>query len=141
LFARLLKGVAAAIVAPTCFALVATTFPKGPERNAAMAVFGATGAVGSVTGLVVGGLLTEVSWRLAFLVSVPIGLLTLFLARTALRETQKERMKLDATGAVLATLICTAPVLALSMGPEKGWLSATTVGSGLVGCTCWHARR
>src|SRR5262249_44870101 len=92
---RLLKGVAAAIVSPTAMALVATTFPKGPLRNAAAAVFGAMAGVGSVTGLVLGGVLTEVSWRLSFSVSVPIGLLVLYLARTALRETQKERMKLD----------------------------------------------
>ena len=130
--ARLLQGVAAAIIAPTCMALVATTFPKGPVRNAAMAVLGAMAGVGAVMGLVVGGALTEVSWRLAFLVNVPIGLLVLYLARTALRETQKERMKLDATGAVLATLACTAAVFGFSMGPEKGWLSATTIGSGVV---------
>ena len=130
--ARLLWGVAAAIAAPTAFALIATTFPKGSTRNAATAVFGAMAGVGSVLGLVVGGALTEVSWRLAFLVNVPIGLLVIYLARTALRETQKERMKLDATGAVLAMLICTAAVFGLSMGPEKGWLSATTIGSGLV---------
>ncbi len=130
--ARLLHGVAAAIVAPTCMALVATTFPKGPARNAATAVFGATGGIGSVMGLVVGGALTEVSWRLAFSVNIPIGLLTLFLARTMLQETQKKRMKLDVSGAVLATLICTAAVFGLSMGPEKGWLSATTIGSGVV---------
>jgi hypothetical protein len=86
-------------------------------------------------GLVVGPALTEVSWRLAFLVNVPIGLLTIYLAGTALRETQKERMKLDATGAVLATVACTAAVFGLSMGPEKGWLSATTIGSGLVALT------
>ena len=137
--ARLLRGVALAIVAPTCFALVATTFPKGPARNAAAAVFGAMAGVGSVMGLVVGGVLTEVSWRLAFLVSVPIGLLVLFLARTMLRETQKERMKLDATGAVLATLGCTAAVFGLSMGPEKGWLSATTIGSGVVALAAFVA--
>ncbi|BCO36898.1 hypothetical protein MHEC_33310 [Mycobacterium heckeshornense] len=88
--------------------------------------------VGSVMGLVVGGALTEVSWRLAFLVNVPIGLVTIYLARTTLRETHRERMKLDATGAVLATLVCTAAVFAFSMGPEKGWISATTIGSGVV---------
>ena len=137
--ARLLQGVAAAIVAPTCLALVATTFPKGPARNAAMAVFGAMGSVGSVMGLVVGGALTEVSWRLAFLVNVPIGLLVIYLARTALRETQKERMKLDATGAVLATLGFTAAVFGFSMGPEKGWLSATTIGSGVVALAAFVA--
>ena len=136
---RLLWGVAAAIVAPTGFALVATTFPKGPARNAATAVLGATGAVGSVMGLVVGGTLAEVSWRLAFLVNVPIGVLVIYLARTALRETQQERMKLDATGAVLATLVCTTAVFSLSMGAEKGWLSAITIGLGLVALAAFVA--
>ena len=54
------------------------------------------------------------------------------MAHTALRETQKERMKLDATGAGLATLACTAAVFGFSIGPEKGWLSPTTIGSGVV---------
>ena len=54
-------------------ALVATTFPKGPARNAATAVFAAMTGVGLVMGLVIGGALTEVSWRWAFLVNVPIG--------------------------------------------------------------------
>ena len=130
--ARLLHGAAAAIVAPTSMALVATTFPRGPTRNAATAVFGAMSGVGAVLGLVVGPALTQVSWRLAFLVNVPIGLLTIYLARTTLRETQKERMKLDATGAVLATLGCTAAVFGFSIGPEIGWQSAITIGSGLV---------
>ena len=111
---------AAAILVPTCLALVATTFPKGPLRNAATAVLSATAGVGSVMGLVVGGALTEVSWRLAFLVNVPIGLLVLYLARTTLRETQKERMKLDTTGAVLATLICTACGFRLLDGAGEG---------------------
>src|SRR6201995_5199487 len=121
--ARLLQGVGAAIASPTGFALVATTFAKGPARNAATAVFGAMTGVGSVMGLVVGGALTEVSWRLAVLVNGPIGAGMIYLARTALRETSRERMKLDAGGAVLATLACTAAVFAFSGGPEKGWVS------------------
>lgn len=130
--ARLSQGVGSAIASPTGLALVATTFPKGPARNAATAVFAAMTAVGSVMGLVVGGALTEVSWRLAFMVNVPIGLVMIYLARTALRETNRERMKLDAAGAMLATLACTAAVFAFSVGPEKGWMSVTTIGSGLV---------
>jgi EmrB/QacA subfamily drug resistance transporter len=130
--ARLSQGVGSAIASPTGLALVATTFPKGPARNAATAVFAAMTAIGSVMGLVVGGALTEVSWRLAFMVNVPIGLVMIYLARTALRETNRERMKLDAAGAVLATLACTAAVFAFSMGPAKGWISVTTIGSGVV---------
>ena len=85
--------------------------------------------IGSVMGLVVGGALTEVSWRWAFLVNVPVGIVMIYLARTSLRETHKERMKLDATGAILATLGCTAAVFGFSMGPEKGWLTPVTLGS------------
>ncbi|PQM47168.1 putative MFS-type transporter EfpA [Mycobacterium talmoniae] len=137
--ARLLQGIGAAIASPTGLALVATTFPKGPGRNAAMAVFGAMTGVGSVMGLVVGGALTELSWRLAFLVNVPIGVVMIYLAYTVLRETQKERMKLDAAGAVLATLACTGAVFAFTQGPERGWVSAVTIGSGLVAAAAFVA--
>lgn len=137
--ARLLHGAAAAIIAPTCMSLVATTFPKGPVRNAATAVFGATAGLGSVMGLVVGGALTELSWRLAFLVNVPLGLGVIYLAAVTLQETQKERMKLDAAGAVLATLACTATVFGFLSGPPNGWLSALTIGSGVVAVAAFVA--
>ncbi len=129
--ARLLQGVGAAIASPTALALVATTFPKGPARNAATAIFAAMTGIGSVMGLIVGGALTEVSWRLAFLVNVPIGLLMIYLAYTTLTETHRAPMKLDATGAILATLGCTAAVFGFSMGPEQGWLSRITISSGV----------
>ena len=133
--ARLLQGVGAAIASPTALALIATTFPKGPARNAATAIFAAMTGIGSVMGLIVGGALTEVSWRWAFLINVPIGLLMIHLARRTLRETHRERLKLDAAGAILATLGCTAAVFAFSMGPEQGWVSPVTIGSGLAACT------
>src|ERR1700712_4536447 len=137
--ARLAQGVGAAIASPTGLALIATTFPKGPARNTATAVFAAMTGVGSVMGLVVGGALTEVSWRWAFLVNVPIGLVMIYLARTTLRETHREPMKLDAAGAILATLACTAGVFGFSMGPEKGWLSPLTVGSVLAAAVFFGA--
>jgi hypothetical protein len=48
-------------------------------------------------------------------------------------------MRLDATGAVLATLACTAAVFGFSMAPEKGWLSATTIGSGVLALAAFVA--
>ena len=130
--ARLLQGAAAAIIAPASLALVATTFPKGPVRNAAMGFLGAMLGVSSVLSLVVGGTLVEVGWRFIFLLNVPIGLLVIYLARTALRESELEKVKLDAAGAGLATLTCIAAVVALSVGPAEGWLSPTTIGFGVV---------
>ncbi|WP_431232717.1 MFS transporter [Mycolicibacterium psychrotolerans] len=137
--ARLLQGVGAAIASPTGLALVATTFPKGPARNAATAVFAAMTGVGSVMGLVVGGALVEVSWRLAFLVNVPIGLVMLYLAQKTLRETHKERMKLDAAGALLATVGCTAAVFGFAQGPENGWLTPVTLASGAIAAVAFLA--
>jgi EmrB/QacA subfamily drug resistance transporter len=128
--ARLLQGVGAAIASPTGLALVATTFPKGPARNAATAVFAAMTGIGSVMGLVVGGALVEVSWRFAFLVNVPIGLMMIYLARKTLRETQRERMKMDAAGALLATVGCTAAVFGFAQAPENGWDSPVTYAAG-----------
>ncbi|OBH58701.1 MFS transporter [Mycobacterium sp. E2479] len=130
--ARLLQGVAAAIATPTGFALAATTFPKGPPRNAAVAGLAVMSAISAVTSLVVGGLIAQVSWRLVYLINLPIGLVVLCLAVSALTETQKERKKLDVTGAALATLMCTAAVFGVSMAPEAGWLSVPTIGSALV---------
>ena len=137
--ARLLQGVGAAIASPTGLALVATTFPKGPARNAATAVFAAMTGVGSVMGLVVGGALVEVSWRLAFLVNIPIGLLMIHLARTTLTETHREPMKLDAAGALLATVGCTAAVFGFTQGPENGWLRPMTLLSAAVAVSAFIA--
>lgn len=137
--ARLLQGVGAAIASPTGLALIATTFPKGPSRNAATAVFAAMTGVGSVMGLVVGGALVEVSWRLAFLVNIPIGLLMIYLARTTLHETHRERMKLDAAGALLATLACTAAVFGFAQAPENGWMSPMTLAAALVAVVAFAA--
>ncbi|MGI9161308.1 MAG: MFS transporter [Mycobacterium sp.] len=137
--ARLLQGVGAAIASPTGLALVATTFPKGPARNAATAVFAAMTGIGSVMGLVVGGALTEVSWRLAFLVNVPIGVMMLVLAHNTLRETHRERMKMDAAGALLATVACTAAVFGFTQGPENGWLAPLTLMSGAAAIVAFAA--
>lgn len=130
--ARALQGVGAAIASPTALALVATTFAPGPVRNQAIAIFAAMTGVGSVLGLIVGGALTEVSWRWIFLINVPIGLVILLLAFRALEETGAERLKLDVPGAILATLGCTGVVYGFTEGPEMGWGSPLVL-IGLVG--------
>ncbi len=127
--ARALQGTGAAIASPTAFALVATTFAPGPVRNQAIAVFAAMTGIGSITGLIIGGALTEFSWRWIFLINVPIGFVIVGLAIVALRETAHERLSLDIPGAVLATLGCTAIVFGISEGPELGWRSLAVVGA------------
>ena len=60
LSARALQGAGAAAASPTALALITTTFPAGPPRNRAFAVYAAMSGAGAAIGLILGGALTEV---------------------------------------------------------------------------------
>ncbi|BBY79082.1 MFS transporter [Mycolicibacterium pulveris] len=127
--ARAVQGTGAAVAAPTGLALIATTYAVGQARNRALAISAAMQGIGSVTGLVLGGALTVISWRLAFLINVPIGVVIAAVAVTQPAETQHERLKLDVTGALLATLGCTSAVLVFTQGPPRGWIDPLVLGA------------
>lgn len=129
--ARAVQGVGAAVAAPTGLALIATTYTVGQARNRAMAVSAAMQGLGSVLGLVLGGALTVLSWRLAFLINIPIGIVIVAIAVTRLAETSRERLPLDLPGALLATAGCTAAVLVFTQGPPQGWTSPPVLGAGI----------
>jgi EmrB/QacA subfamily drug resistance transporter len=129
--ARAVQGIGAAVAAPTGLALIATTYAPGHARNQAMAMSAAMQGLGSVLGLVIGGALTVINWRLAFLINLPIGALIVWIAVTRLEETRHERLKLDVTGALLATLGCTAAVLVFTQGPPRGWTDPFVIGAGV----------
>jgi EmrB/QacA subfamily drug resistance transporter len=129
--ARAVQGTGAAVAAPTGLALIATTYAVGNARNRAMAVSAAMQGIGSVLGLVLGGALTVVSWRLAFLINVPIGIVIITIAVLRIGETHHERLKLDVTGALLATLGCTSAVLVFTQGPPRGWVDPWVIGAAI----------
>jgi EmrB/QacA subfamily drug resistance transporter len=129
--ARAVQGIGAAVAAPTGLALIATTYAVGHARNQAMAMSAAMQGLGSVLGLVVGGALTVISWRLAFLINLPIGVLIIWIALTRLEETRHERLKLDISGALLATLACAAAVMVFTQGPPRGWADPWVIGAGI----------
>jgi EmrB/QacA subfamily drug resistance transporter len=129
--ARAVQGIGAAVAAPTGLALIATTYAVGHARNQAMAMSAAMQGLGSVLGLVVGGALTVINWRLAFLINFPIGALIIWIGLTRLEETRHERLKLDVTGALLATLGCAAAVMVFTQGPPRGWLDPWVISAGV----------
>ena len=129
--ARAVQGTGAAVAAPTGLALIATTYAVGQARNRAMAVSAAMQGIGSVLGLVLGGLLTVISWRLAFLINVPIGIVIIAIAVYRIGETHHERLKLDITGALLATLGCTSAVLVFTQGPPRAWVDPWVIGAAI----------
>jgi EmrB/QacA subfamily drug resistance transporter len=143
--ARAVQGMGAAVAAPTGLALIATTYAVGHARNQAMAMSAAMQGLGSVLGLVVGGALTVISWRLAFLINLPIGAVIIWIALTRLEETRHERLKLDVSGALVATLGCAAAVMVFTQGPPRGWMDPWVIGAGVAAvllglCFFWIER-
>lgn len=126
--ARALQGVAAAIAAPTALALIATTFEEGSERNRAMGVYGAMSGLGSIIGLLLGGVLTEfLSWRWVLFVNIPICLAVLA-GTWVLVEGTRARGRLDVPGALSGSVGLLALVYAIVRGGEQGWTDQLTLG-------------
>src|SRR5436305_1128710 len=75
---RGLQGLGAALVLPAAQSIVMNMFPEGAERNKALGIWGAVGALGGTVGLLAGGILTSYAgWQYIFFFNVPIGVAAL----------------------------------------------------------------
>ncbi|MFC6158797.1 MFS transporter [Kribbella jiaozuonensis] len=127
LISRILQGLAAAAASPNALALITTTFPAGKERNRAMGVYAAMSGAGAAVGLILGGALTEASWRWTFFINTPIGLLVAVLAFRFLGESERQTGKFDLPGAITGTLGLTSLVYGLTHAATNGWGDALTL--------------
>lgn len=138
--ARGLQGLGAALASPAALALITTTFPAGPQRNRAMAMYATMSGVGAAIGLILGGWLTDLDsflgmevagWRLTFLINVPIGIAAALLATRLLPESKSGEGTLDIPGAITGTLGLLGIVFGLSRAGEReyGWDHWQTTGS------------
>ncbi len=126
---RFVKGLAAAFTAPTGFSIITTNFAEGRERNKALSIFTTFGASGFSLGLVVGGLMTSLSWRWTFLVSVPVAVAVVLLGLRYIPRDKPtaENSGHDIWGAVTLALGMLGLVYTLVSAPEKGWGSVATI--------------
>jgi EmrB/QacA subfamily drug resistance transporter len=140
LSSRALQGLGAALASPAALSLITTTFPPGPSRNRAMAMYATMSGVGAAIGLILGGWLTDMQsvfgmdvhgWRLTFLINVPIGLGAAFLAPRILPESDRHAGQLDVPGALTGTAGLVALVFGLTRAGEDayGWTDASTIGA------------
>jgi EmrB/QacA subfamily drug resistance transporter len=125
---RVLQAAGAALLTPTSLGLVlATTAPE--RRHGAVRAWTAIGGLAAALGPVAGGLLVAVSWRLVFLVNVPIGIAALAVGwRRLPRVPGHPGPAPGALGAALVTAGVAALTLGLVQGGGWGWGSARTLG-------------
>lgn len=123
--ARVIQGIGGALLTPGSLAIIQASIRRS-DRAAAIGSWSGLSGIASAIGPFVGGWLVEhASWRLAFLINVPLGALTVWVALRTIPETRNEAAakKFDILGAALGALALAAITFALiqaeSLGPQR----------------------
>ncbi|MHB1537788.1 MAG: MFS transporter [Solirubrobacteraceae bacterium] len=135
---RIVQGIGAAFLLANSAAILTDAFPAN-QRGMALGINNIVGVSGMFIGLVLGGLLAPVNWRLVFLISVPVGLWGTVWAYLKLEERSKpKRAKVDwpgnllfAAGLILIMIAVTYGIRPYGSSPT-GWGNPLT--DVLLGC-------
>ncbi|WP_236796486.1 MFS transporter [Amycolatopsis sp. GM8] len=132
---RVLQGIGGALLTPGSLAILQATFAHD-DRPRAIGTWSGLGGIAAAVGPLVGGLLVQAwSWRLAFLINVPIAVVCVGLARRYVPESRDETVtgKLDVRGSVLGALGLAGITAALVEAPVRGLADPLVIVAGLVG--------
>jgi MFS family permease len=123
---RFFQGIAAALMVPQTLTIMQLTFTEAKERNIAFGLLGVAMGIASIIGQYLGGyfighaFIAE-SWRLIFLINIPLGILTLGLAFFFLTESKLDKIgRFDISGVALLTIALGLLVYNLTIIPEQG---------------------
>jgi EmrB/QacA subfamily drug resistance transporter len=118
---RGLQGIGGALLTPASLALITATF-SGTERGAAIGTWTAFSGISTVAGPLLGGWLIGISsWRVIFIINVPIALATLAVtARMQHAETRRPGVRVDLLGAALCVVGLGAVVFGFIEEPRRG---------------------
>ncbi|WP_285662348.1 MFS transporter [Actinorhabdospora filicis] len=116
--ARFVTGVAAAFMTPAGLSIITTSIEEGAKRDKALLIYSGTAAGGFSVGLVIGGLLTTVDWRLVFFAPVALAVVILVAALALVPKAdapERSGNRIDLAGAVSVT----AAIVLLVLGVER----------------------
>ena len=128
--ARVLMGLAAALVYPATLAILNNVFTVTRERTIAIGVWSAVSGLAVAIGPVAGGaLLRHFSWSSVFYVSVPVAVIAVVAGRILLPESRDPRAgRFDPLGALLSVAGITLLTWSIIEAPDHGWGSFATIG-------------
>jgi MFS family permease len=117
IFFRFIQGIGGAFLFANATAILTDAFPSN-QRGFAMGINQIAAIGGSFVGLLLGGILSPISWRAIFLISVPFGLLGTIWAYLMLHETAtiKKGQTLDVIGNILFAVGLTLILIAITYG-------------------------
>src|SRR3989440_3219519 len=130
---RIFQGIGGACLMANAAAIITDAFPQN-QRGMALGINNIVGVSGMFVGLVLGGLLAPVNWRLVFLISVPVGLFGTVWAYLRLREISTPRQApIDWWGNVTFALGLVLLMVSVTYGIRPagghatGWTSARVI--------------
>jgi EmrB/QacA subfamily drug resistance transporter len=134
---RAVQGIGAALLMPTTLAIIMAAFTSPRERNTAIGIWTAIGAMALGLGPVVGGLISQhLHWGWIFLINVPIGIITFAIAIGSVRESRSAGSRgLDVAGLVTSAVALFALTYALIEGGDRGWTSTPIIAAFAVAAT------
>jgi EmrB/QacA subfamily drug resistance transporter len=133
--ARVLQGIGGALLTPGSLAIIQSSFVR-EDRARAIGAWSGLGGIAGAIGPLVGGVVVQVwSWRLAFLINVPLAILCVWLARRYVPESCDQKMggRPDVIGSVLGALGLAGVTAALVEAPGRGVGSPLVLATGLIG--------
>ena len=120
--ARVVQGVGGAMILPTTLSIINATF-RGRDRGIAFAIWGSTiGGMAALGPLLGGWLTTSFSWRWAFGINVPLGVIIIIGLLVYVAESREAATRpVDVVGAALAVVTTGSLVFGLIEGRSYGW--------------------
>jgi EmrB/QacA subfamily drug resistance transporter len=138
---RGLQGMAGALLVPASLAMITATF-TGAARGNAIGQWTAWTGISFIIGPTLGGWLVDVStWRVIFLINIPIAVVTLLiLARLGeWHQARREDLRVDVPGAILCTAGLGLLVAGFIEQPQRGWGDPLILGAFIGGAACLGA--
>jgi EmrB/QacA subfamily drug resistance transporter len=138
---RGIQGMAGALLVPASLAMITATF-TGTARGNAIGQWTSWSGISFIIGPTLGGWLVDVStWRLIFLINIPIALVTLLLLVRlgGMHQARREDLRVDVPGAILCTAGLGLLVAGFIEQPQLGWGDPLIVGAFVGGLACLGA--
>ncbi len=120
---RILQGAAGALLVPGSLSLITATF-AGAEQGRAFGVWAGASALTTILGPFLGGLLVDsVSWRMVFLINVPLVLFALWAAARHVQESRDDQASaaFDWLGALVGALAVGGLAFGAIYGQQREW--------------------
>jgi EmrB/QacA subfamily drug resistance transporter len=124
--ARVLQAIGGAMLNPVAMSIIRNVFEDPRERAQAIGLWGAVFGLSMALGPVLGGVLVDASsWRLVFLVNLPVGIVAIILTALFVPESRAPHpRRFDPVGQLLVIVALSSLTYAIIEGGDRGWLTA-----------------